>query len=80
MIAAKRFVGSVMDNVGPVGLELESMTGISTLLSDECISPLAYFFSFLNVEVAAAAVSMLLRAVSTDVLEVMAVLQVCSVR
>ena len=72
MIAAKRFVGLVMDNVCPVGFWLESMTGTSTLWSDERISPLAYFFGFLNVGVATSAVSLFLRAVSTDVLEVMA--------
>ena len=72
VIAAKRFMGLVMDSVYPVGFWLESMTGTSTLWSDECISPLAYFFSFLNVAMAASTVSMLLRAVSTDVLDVMA--------
>ena len=61
VIAAKRFVGSAMDNVCPVGFWLESMTGTSTLWSDERISPFAYFFSFLNVAVAASALSMLLK-------------------
>ena len=80
VIAAKRLLGSVMDTVCPVGFWLESMTGTSTLWSDERISPLAYFFSFLNVAIAASAVSMLLRAVSTDVLKVMAAWQAHSVR
>ena len=39
MIAAKRLVGSVIDAVYPVGFWLESMTGTSTLCSDECNSP-----------------------------------------
>ena len=80
VIAAKRFVGLVIDNVCPVGFWLESMTGTSTLWSDERISPLAYFFSFLNVAMAASAVSMLLRVVSTCVLDVMAAWQARSVR
>ena len=80
MIAANRFEGSDMDNVCPVGFWLESMTGTSILWSDECISPLAYFFSFQNVAMAASAGSMLLRAVSTDVLEVMAARRAHSVR
>ena len=61
-----------MDNVYPVGCWLESMTGISTLWSDERISPLAYFLRFQNVAMTAFALSILLRAVSTEVLEVMA--------
>ena len=80
MIAAKRLVGSVIDNVCPVGFWLESMTGTSTLWSDECISPLAYFFSFWNVAMATSAVRMLLRAVSTDVLDMMAAWRARSVR
>ena len=80
VVAAARFVGLVMDSVCPVGFWLESMTGTSTLWSDERISSLAYFFSFLNVAMAASAVRMLLRAVSTEVLEVMAAWWARSVR
>ena len=47
-----------------MGLRLELRTGISTCWSDECVSPLAYFFSFQKVAMAASALSMLLRAVS----------------
>ena len=80
VIAAMRFVGSVMDNICPVGFWLESMTGTLTLWSDQRISPLAYFISFQNVATAASAVSMLLRAVSIDVLKVMATWRARSVR
>ena len=55
-----------------MGLRLESRTGISTCWRDERVSPLAYFFSFLKVAMAASALSMLLRAVSAEVLEVLA--------
>ena len=80
MIAAKRFVVSVIGKVSPVEFWFESMTGTSTLWSNECISPLAYFFSFLDVAMAVSAVSMLLGAISTDVLAVMDAWQAYSVR
>ena len=80
MIAAKRLVGSVIDAVCPVGFWLASMTGTSTLWSDERISPFAYIFSFLNVAMATSAVRMFLRAISTGVLDVMAAWWAHSVR
>ena len=41
-----------------MGLRLESRTGISTRWRDERVSPLAYFFSFRNVAMAASALTM----------------------
>ena len=80
MIEAKRFVGSVMDNVCPMGFWLESMTGTSTVWSNDCISPVDHLISFLNVAVAASALSMFLRSISAEVLEVMAMWWAHSVR
>ena len=63
-----------------MGLRLESRTGISTRWRDERVSPLAYFFSLWKVAMAASALSMLLRAASAEVLEVLAAWRARSVR
>ena len=59
---------------------MKSMTGISTCWRDECVSLLAYFYSFQKVAMAAPAMSMLLSAVSAEVLEVLAAWRARSVR
>ena len=49
-----------------------SSTGISTCCRDAHVSPLSYFIILQKVAMAASALSMLLRAVSAEVLEVLA--------
>ena len=63
-----------------MGLRLESRTGISTHWRDARVSPLAHFFSTQKVAMATSALSMLLRAVSAEVLEVLAAWRTRSVR
>ena len=63
-----------------MGLTLESRTGVSTCWRYECVSLLAYFFSFQKVALVASALSMLLRAVSAEVLEVLVAWRARSVR
>ena len=73
MIAEKSSEGFVMEVLAPVGWELVSRMGISTLWSVVRCSPFAWHLSLWNVALAASAFKMLLRAISTEVFDVEAV-------
>ena len=72
MIAEKSSEGFVMEVLAPVGWELVSRMGISTLWSVVHCSPFAWHLSLQNVALAASAFRMLLRATSTEVCDVRA--------
>ena len=72
MITEKSSVGFVMDLLAPVGWELLSRMGISTLWRVVRCSPFAWIFSFRNVALVASAFRMLFSAASAGILDVSA--------